>query len=381
MRAHGRTAAIAAAALLAATLAVMAFVPRPHPGPAGGRGEAAPLPVRRAPSTLPAASGRPVWRPVAGDSLTAVASFTRLGDTLVVLDPLANRVLLLITASDAWRVVGAWGRKGGGPGELQRPLSIAALPGDTIAVAEQGGRVQLFTADGRYRRTDAQAHPCQMFAPTIAYARDGGRWLAGNCAGSGASVDTIFTMVFHAPHGGAYREVLRRPRMALNLSWGTVLATMRPLSDAGSGVWLGTGLDDCAQALAGPLARERCGLVLERLSAPEPPGLAAQRRQAEQRGDRQTARLLRWPDALPPYFGLVMESGTGERGVPVLVRPVASDSVVLVPAGGPFDPALVRLVAPLRSFVQCVRGACLWFDADAGRLALHDAHGRDVAVP
>ena len=41
---------------------------------------------------------------------------------------------------------------------------------------------------------------------------------------------------------GEWTEVLRVPRMTLDLSWGEVIATQRPLSDAGGMAWLGIGL-------------------------------------------------------------------------------------------------------------------------------------------
>lgn len=428
MRERGRTAALAAVTLVAAVLSAAAFGPRltrpaapaaaaPAAGtptgatptgatptvgaPTGGarpaasgtgaelpapeRTEAAPaLAVRRAPSTMPAALARPVWRPVAGDSIGRVASFTRLGDTLVVLDPLAHRILLLRLDGDEWRAVGGWGRRGGGPGEFQRPATIAALPGDTIAVAEEGGRVQLFTADGRYQRAERAGFPCMMFAPGIAYSSGGARWLAGLCVGSRAAADTLYLALFRAPPGGDYREVLRVARTTLDFTWGTSLATLRPLSDAGSGgaaggeaIWLGIGLDDCLYDLGGrdTTARPRCGLVDERLSSPPPVGLEESQRRAQQRGDRRMQRLLRWDEKLPPYFGLVRDGGEI-----VLARPVSGDSIALLPAGVPFDPSRARLVAPWRPFVSCVRGACLWYDADEGLLALHDARGADAAA-
>ena len=386
MRGHGRTAALAAAVLLASGLAT-AFGPRLRQtllargevtaGSSGTtRSAAAALPVRRAPSAMPSASRRPAWRPVAGDSLGRITGFTRLGDTLVVLDPLARRVLLLRAHGDAWRAVGGWGALGGGPGEFQRPVAIAALAGDTIAVAEESGRVQLFTPDGRYHRAEKVGFPCKMLGAGIGYERDGTRWLAGLCAGAREAADTIYMTLFRAPPGGEYGEVLRVPRMTLDLEWGDILATQHPLSDVGGATWLGIGLDDCLHELGAGQARPRCGLVEERLSSPPPPRLAEDRRRAERRGDHRMARALRWPESLPPYFGTARDA----EGATVLARPVSGDSIVLVPAGGSFDPGRVRLVAPIRPFLQCVRGACLWFDAERGLIALHDASGADAAT-
>ncbi|HEX5580761.1 MAG TPA: hypothetical protein VFX39_04235 [Gemmatimonadaceae bacterium] len=348
---------------------------------------AAALPVRRAPIAMSAVWRRPTWRPVAGDSVGGIAGFTRIGDTLVVLEPHAHRVLLLRVDGAEWRAVGGWGRRGGGPGEFQRPVAIAALAGDTIAVAEEGGRVQLFTLDGRYHRAERSAFPCMMLQAAVAYEEDGTRWLAGLCIGSRAAADTIFTALFRASRDGDYAEVLRVPRMTLDLSWGELLATPHPLSDAGDAgdagertggaVWLGIGLDDCVYEMTGGTTtpHRRCNLVRERLSSPPPEGLEEDRRRARQRGDQKMLRALRWPESLPPYFGIVRDAAGGT----VLARPVSGDSLVLVPAGEPFDTDHVRLVAPIRPFLQCVRGACLWFDAERGSIALHDATGADAA--
>ncbi len=383
MRVHGRTAALAAILLAAAGLAT-AFGPRVGrtiAAMAGSQGSttssAATLPVRRAPSTIPAAARRPVWRRVAGDSLGSIGGFTRLGDTLVVLDPMARRVLLLRVRGDEWHPVGGWGRRGGGPGEFQRPAAIAALSGDTIAVAEESGRVQLFTADGRHQRTEDVGFPCTMALPAIAYEADGTRWLSGLCAGARPAADTIFQTLFTAPPGGEYTEVLRVARLTFDLRWGETYATTRPLSDAGDAAWLGIGLGDCLHDLVGGRASERCALIRERLSSPPPEGLEEDRRRAKRSGDERMLRGLRWPESLPAYFGIVRDAD----GSTVLARPISGDTMVLVPAGEPFDHARVRLVAPMRPFLQCVRGACLWFDAERGAIALHDATGADAAGP
>ncbi|HEU4630132.1 MAG TPA: hypothetical protein VFS08_10320, partial [Gemmatimonadaceae bacterium] len=302
-----------------------------------------------------------VWRPVAGDAPTQVTDFTLLGDTLVVLDARDHRVRLLRPDRGAWRVVGAWGRRGGGPGEFQRPAAIARAGDDRVAVLDGPGRIQLFDPAGRLIGAERAAAPCAMFAPVLAYGDDT-RWLAGNCAPSDRARDTIFTMLFAAHGDGEYREVARRPRMAVDLSWGSAFATQQPLVDERDAIYFGTGLDDCVDVtprLAGPTPRatRRCGLALERLHAPEPAAVARQRRQAQQRGRRDLARLLRWPDALPPYVGLVR----GPAGL-LLARPINNQDMVLVRAGEPFDVERALLAAPLVPFVACKRGLCLWYD-------------------
>src|SRR5687768_14181723 len=293
----------ASVALVVAGLATGGLALRHRP-PAATAGADDDLPVRRAPAVMPAAQ-RLTWGPVTGgDAPTEVSDFTRLGDTLIVLDGRAARVLLLRADAGGWRAIGGWGRRGGGPGEFQRASAVALTSGGEVAVLEEGGRIQLFDLTGRPRRAERAALPCVTRRPTLAYGPGRVRWLAGNCAGPGAARDTLFTFLFRADGDGEYREVRRVPRMALDFSWGSLLGTRHPLADAGDGVWFGTGGDDCAWRVPGAAAHDaapapvrRCGLVHERLRSPPPPDLERQRRDAERRGQHQLARLLRWPDA------------------------------------------------------------------------------------
>lgn len=344
---------------------------------AGGCGERSPgldvavddhLPLRPAPAALPAAVARLAWWPVAGAAPTGIAGFTLLGDTLVALDARDYRVVLLRHEARAWRVVGGWGRRGGGPGEFLQPLAVARTADGEVAVLEHGGRIQRFTPDGALAGAERAAAPCAMFAPTLAYGDGHARWLAGQCLGGAPVADTIFTMLFRADGDGEYVHVARMPRMAADLRWGSVLGTLHPLVLTGGALHLGTGLDDCLLRLptgAGP-PEPRCGLVRERLAVPEPPANAEGRRAAERRGQRQLALAMRWPDAMPPYLGVLAAGDTL-----LLARPVAADSLALVPAGEALDLRRAHLIAPLRTFVACTHDACLWYGDE--RLALYRA--------
>lgn len=358
---------VALAALVVAGLATGGLALRHRPSPSAVEGE--PLPVRRAPTVMPAAP-RLAWRPVAGDLPVDVDDFTLAGDTVVALDRRGARVLLLRPAGDRWAPVGGWGRAGGGPGEFERPVALARTAAGEVAVLEESGRLQRFDPAGRLVGSERVPLPCVARTARLAFGPGAARWLAASCGGTGRSRDTIFTALFRAEGAGAYAEVRRLPRMATDLSWGSVLGTRHPLADDGDVVWFGTFQDGCAWRLAGSAAgattapARRCALVRERLASPPPPDLDRQRREAERRGQRQVARLLRWPPTLPPFVALLRD---GERLL--LARPLGPDSLAIVPAGAPFDAARARLVAPLASFVTCARGGCLWYDGD-GRLAL-----------
>ncbi|HEX9935918.1 MAG TPA: 6-bladed beta-propeller, partial [Longimicrobium sp.] len=72
-------------------------------------------------------------------------------DNLYVLDRGNARVLMFDRAG---RFVRQLGRKGGGPGELEVPLSVAVLAGGWVAVLDLAHQnVSLFGADGRFVRT------------------------------------------------------------------------------------------------------------------------------------------------------------------------------------------------------------------------------------
>jgi hypothetical protein len=350
---------------------------------------------------MPAAIARPVWRPVAPGALSSAIDFSLAGDTLLVLDALDRRVVLLHWEGDAWRPLSTVGRRGGGPGEFLRPRSLAHVGDSAIAVLEDDGRLQLFGRDGRHLLTEIPSLPCPMFAPTLAYGADGRRFAAGNCAGPGAARDTVFTVLFAGPDPGvppaptvrsvssdagaaddsSWHELARVPRIALDLSWGSAFATLHPLSQHGDSLYFGTGVGGCLTRLpttagASPAsATGSCDLVAERFHAEPPAALLANQREARRRGDRKLERVLAWPDALPAFFGVVPAGDTL-----LLVRPVSADTLVVVPARRPFQPTGVRLVAPMSGFVTCTHGACLWYDAEHDAIALvrFDATGTAV---
>lgn len=329
-----------------------------------------PLANRAAPRTIPAHVPRLAWQPVLDSTIARANDFTLLGDTLVVLDPVTGQVVLLRERAGSWHQIGSFGKRGGGPGEWQRPVAIAAVGDSVLAVIEMGGRTQRFLANGEYRGAERAALPCPMFAPELAYGDGGVRYLAGNCAFGASQHDTLFTLLFQATGDGDYRELARLPRMGMDLSWGSAFATLHPLAGHGRAVHFALGFDACTYRLprdgvAGAL-RPECGLAAERLTAPPPPELLREREEARRRGKLDFARMLRWPDALPVHFGLL------PRGDSLfLLRPVSADSAVLVAAGTQrFSADRARLAVPLKHLVACRRNACLWFDENGARLAL-----------
>ena len=342
------------------------------------RGSSA-LPLRAAPTAMPAATPRPAWLPVDAGAVTSVQDFAMMGDTLAILDQRAARLVLLVAADGHWRAVRAQGRRGGGPGEFNRPRAMAPIGDTALAVLEEGGRLQLFDHELRLVRAVTRAIPCPMFAPTIADAGDGRIAVAGNCGGAGAARDTVFSVLFTArPFESAmgWQQLFGTPRMAVDLSWGASFATLHPLSVSADSLRFGTGLDGCLASVARYPSRSggaapqpphrTCDLVMERLHSDPPASLEVSRAAARRRGDRRMERMLTWPEALPAFWTTVSDGGDL-----LLVRPISMDSLVFVPAGRPFDAALARLAGPLPTFVTCSDGACVWYDPEHERLALH----------
>lgn len=353
-----------------------------------GRHPGSDVPVQPAPDSMPAAAARLAWQPVAADAITAATDFTVTGDTLVILDGLSRRIVMLRWGGRQWEPISSMGRRGGGPGELLRPHALALAGDSAIAVVEEGGRMQLLARDGTHLLTEAQALPCPMFAPIMRFGTKGRRFAAGNCPGTGASSDTVFTLLFTSPRTDdaapargvrTWEEMARVPRIALDLSWGSTFATLYPLTSHGDTIYFGTGVGGCLArvALAGPgqaTSVTSCDVVAERFHAPAPEGVLASQRRAREKGDRRSERALAWPDVLPAFMAVV----PAEDGL-LLLRPVGASSLLAVPAAQPFDPASVRLAAPLDSFVNCTEGICLWYEPGSDRIAVV-RFGRDGSV-
>ncbi len=85
----------------------------------------------------------PAGRPVVGEIL-GVTDAVQGDSGWVVLDARSRRIAFLSPEGDLERVAG---REGDGPGEMRRPVALALL-GARIAVAERGGRLVFFGADG-----------------------------------------------------------------------------------------------------------------------------------------------------------------------------------------------------------------------------------------
>lgn len=317
----------------------------------------------------PADRPRLRWEPLRDDRLARPTAFTRVGHALVLVDRRASEAAVLVRGRDGtWHRTATAGRRGDGPGALRRPGGVASLPGDSaFEIVEPDGRLLRFTLGGQWLGDSRAQLPCTLFEPALAAGPGSRRFLAGHCRATGSARDTVFTFLFTLDSlGAAPRELARRPRLAADLSWGTVYGAQNPLADAPASVLLATGVDGCAVLVSKqhhtPVTR--CGLADRRFRSP-PPSRFGPDAPRPPSGTIGTTPAFAWPDPLPPFVGAAHQDTTIW-----LVRPISADSAVLVPAGQSFAPHRIHLVTPLKGFVGCTAGACLWVDVARERLAL-----------
>jgi hypothetical protein len=128
-------------------------------------------------------------------------AITRGGAQLYILDPMESRVYVLGAEDGRW--IRAIGRKGGGPGELERPRGIAAI--EDMLVIGNGGRAtfDLFATDGSYLRSvpiggiSFDFHPLgggRILATAMSAGRDGsiqGGWRLYRLEGDAGAPEAI----------------------------------------------------------------------------------------------------------------------------------------------------------------------------------------------
>jgi hypothetical protein len=283
--------------------------------------------------------------------LGRVSAFDLVGDRLYVLDAPSHRVLILHANGSGWRLLGSFGRRGGGPGELEAPYGLAVSGDGATAAVTDGGRVHFFSGAGEYRRSAALATSCPVLRPEIA-AGAHGFYVAGTCR-VGTPPDTFMAVLHHTVDGAAYTQVARDVRLTRDGRIGSYLNDA--LFSAGDGHHLfGAGSSACVERVTEPggvpVAARQCGLVESLYRARPDPSTEARLRRERSRRPGYAAAFT-WPRQLPVYRDhLVTPAGD------VMLRQFSADSVVLRLHGSERD----LLVASLDGFVGCRRGACLW---------------------
>jgi hypothetical protein len=285
---------------------------------------------------------------VAGDDIGLVRDFDIGGDSIYLLDA-GGRVIIAVREGASIRVVGQFGRSGGGPGELTRPTGLA-LAGSNIVVAD-GTRLQFFSRDGEFLSTKRLSPPCPMMLPKVASSR-AGVFVHGGCLRRGYTTDTMKAVLAWSRDTAKWEIIVETPRFTTDGSLGSVFGPASVMATGVGGAHaFGGGERNCIWRIEDggdrPIANEICPAVSTLYRADAPPGLEARMRSA-----RFTGMNLRWPASLPAY-GDSFVTGSDM----VLLRPFTADSVVLQLAG---PAALDIAVAPHDGLLGCKAGGCVW---------------------
>lgn len=284
-----------------------------------------------------------------------VSDVALAGSRMYVLDQGEARVLVIDTASGA---TAEFGRRGGGPGEFQNPMSLALSPnGDTIAVADGRG-VDYFDSAGEFIRNVDMAFPCNPQEVHLAWISSGIH-VSTSCVTAGA--DTVHAYLWKLGDDGSLEEVARTARYSMDGTFGSLYGARMAVAESGDGLLFGAGTLSCVRAVTGQGAAEsRCGLDDEVFRAPKPVIVDPDR-------GGVMAALLTWPDPLPAYMDR-LASGNDVY----LLRVFSGDSVVLRRIHG--GAATDVLVAPADELIRCRGDRCYW--------AVHEtASSRIVAFP
>jgi hypothetical protein len=291
---------------------------------------------------------------------------TELSDAALILDFDASpdrlyllerwgRVLVLGRDDGEWVHIGAFGRRGSGPGEFENPTGIAVVPGG-ILVAEPH-RLQLFSEDGAHVSSHRLELPCAMAMPAVAAAVTG-LFVHGNCVRHGYVTDTMMAVLAWSPDTSRFRAVAEEVRFTMDGGIGSVFGASRALGTGSGGRHLfGGGTANCitvVESASDTPALKRICPAVSVLYRAEPPPALERRLQAGIRGVN-----VIWPATLPAYIERVP---VGD--VTVLLRPFSTDSVVLQTA---WPDSRDLAVAPLDGLVGCRAGGCLWVFENAQR--------------
>jgi hypothetical protein len=286
------------------------------------------------------------------DELGPVEDFDLVGDRLYLLERF-GRVVLLGRDGSGWRAERTFGRSGAGPGEFRMASGVAVTSDGVVVVDNE--RVHLFDLDGATLRTESLRLPCPVMRPSVAAARTG-IFVHGNCFRYALATDTVKAVLAWSPAvsgDGPFRVLAEEVRFTRDGTVGTIFGAPKALTESAAGDHLfGAGIENCVWHIADPGVpsepQQQCPVAARLYSAPPSPDVR-RRLQAGIPGMRVT-----WPKTLPVYIDRIRVGDSL-----VLVRPFASDSVVLQTAA-PDSRDLA--VAEFRGFVGCRAGGCLWFD-------------------
>ncbi len=292
--------------------------------------------------------------PFAGTPLPGtvlVRDFDVSGDHLVLLDAGSPQVIVLRNEGGSWRTVGAFGRRGGGPGEMVEPSGIAIAGSPPSIVVVDQNRLHRFDMAGRYQDTRVPVLPCMLLQTRVADA-DKGLLMSGRCMRG----DTVMAELFHIAADERATAVAHDPIFLA--SDGVVLPATTLYSTTDRGGLFGGGTGACVfrieSAASTPQSTSVCKLgagryafVADAQFKAKAAALAAAR--------PHLAGTLTVPDRLPVYMER-MAVGSAE----LLLRPISNDSLAFRRIGSDTDLA----IAPVEGLIGCKAAGCLWVRRD-----------------
>lgn len=296
-------------------------------------------------STIPRTSFEAVF----GAAVASPRDFVAVGDTVFLLDWRSRVLFRLEQRENRWVGVAIVDRQGGGPGEFESPASMDGW-GDTLAVLERSGELELFSTAGEpvgVRRYDL---PCPTARPQfVTMAGSSDVLYATECRSApapGLSADTVYKTLWRLTPDRRATMVHAVPTMSRDGSWGYAFSALWPVSYNGEVAIFGSGIDACAYriGMGDPTPDRVCGVASELFESAAPAGYQER---------LPGGRAYEWRSPMQPYVGLFFIQDDL-----LLVRPFSPDSMLVE------SPRGERLVVgPLSSLVECNRAGCLWYKA------------------
>jgi hypothetical protein len=284
-----------------------------------------------------------------------VVDFDWRGDRLYLVDAAGALVVGLERAgADGWRERLRIDVRGGGPGELEQPVSVAVRGDGSLAVLD-ARRLVTFAADGQPLQTRTLELPCHTRRGILADL-DAALYLAATCVDGAPASDTVSALLWRVTDDAPI-ELARAPRFTRDARWGNAFTTERVLGSGSDRLLFGAGLDACVWTVAGAAAVTdmECDVARTRFRSEPPAELLA----LESLPQHMRGRAWQWQRTLPYYHDVVAAPSAD-----ILVRLWSADSVVLrttaLAPGGERD----LLVAPFKGLIGCRAGGRLWRLAD-----------------
>ena len=300
-----------------------------------------------------ATSLRPVGLELDLPEVQSVSAFDVAEDRLYVLDVRGTMVHSVSLEGAGPAYEGAFGKRGGGPGEFVNPTGIAVLRNRHRVAVIEPGRIHLFDLDGGYVESLVPDLPCLMPRASIASAARG-IFVYGNCVRRAVGGDTMMAVLAWSPDGRSFTRIASDPLYTLDGRFGSAFGSTHPFGEGSNGRHVfGSGLQRCifmvTETDSVPIGHRTCDLALRTF----PLRLRRETRAALERVASRNPMMARTavvPDEHPPYSQPLMTAAG-----PVLLRGYSEDSLVLRSFGSEEDLA----VLPLTGLVGCRREGCL----------------------